>query len=176
MTVGTDKWDQGPFPGSLCISGAIGRFLRGSAEFTDSCVVLAVTHPRGPDSDTNFMSAVSGNPHAAESLSDLWLQGLVPDGSWFATPSGVLPADCLEEGEPGMDLPWLDSIQENLETLADGLALSLDGATSGLLVLATAGDGPFGSTKAFAKCYGNSLACHGALANWRKNTERGSDG
>ena len=173
MTVALDEGGRRP-AGPPSMSVAIANFMTGAAEYCDSAVVVAATHPTGRGSVARSEIKTSGNGYASEVAAAKWLAGELPDGAWFATNAGLVAVGSVDPDfeDPSAPLPWDDAVSRRLEAWADGLAMAADGLYSGLLVVATAGAGPFGSTKTVSRAYGNSFACAGVLDAWFERMDK----
>ena len=134
--------------------------MRATGEFCESMVVVLVGTPSGPTGHTIFEAAATGNPYANAELCWLWLDGKIPTGSWYVSTAGLLSD---EEGDP---VPWEDGVSEQLANWSEFFIETVGIDASGVVILATAGDGPSGTTQTYCRVFGNSLACTGAMRNW----------
>jgi hypothetical protein len=164
MTAKTNKPAQ-------TLSEVVKEFFALTSEFADSAMVVLVPHPI-PNQNTPHLVAIHGNPYAFMHLSGLYVNGQLPDGSWYAGPGGVATAasvygELCEEIDlsPDDGAVWADVISDAVEQNIMGLAASL-GPCSGLLVLATCGEGPPGNVPLVVRSFGNTMAIAGAVSQW----------
>ena len=164
MNPGTRE-GRDPPSGTAYVEHVVDRFLELASEHFDSALVLIVGHPEGHSDTTRFAARAAGNPYDSQALRDAWLDGNVPNGRWLSLPSGAATLD------DGGGYGWTDGSGRELELMSNAMAEELSDWSEGILVLATCGEGPEGTTKTWAMAYGNSLACAGALATWIRSTD-----
>ena len=160
MSVEVDKaWGDAPAkqPGVVRM---LERFLDLSAEFHDSILVVATSHPSGDNNTSQRAVLGSGNAYARDGLVSAYLEGVVPDGAWYVGPCGLL------SDADGSPQEWDDAVSTALWDKCVALEYALRPHASGLLVLATCGGGPVGTTKVLARATGNSLSVAAALSEW----------
>ena len=159
--------EEEAFPGSSLVDRMLRAYFSCVTEFVESLIVVAVAPPAFGKSP--YAVRVYGSVLASEYLARAWTEGQVQEGEWYLVPSGCLGA-CAEDGVPA-PLAWEDAMSRKIVSLSDGLYAELAPVLEGLLVLATSGGGPNGSTKVVVKAYGNGMSTCGALARWLDDRE-----
>lgn len=167
------KGGKEPFPGSSEANRALDAFCSDASEFCDSLAVVVVSSATPEEGQTHSTVRLRGNANAAHAALSAWHSGAVMDGSWYVGPQGTMSIGEVFPDSPdaGFPLPWADSIRDELYKATAVLEYRLDGAQAGVLVVATCGEGPGGTTKVFSRAFGNSMACLGAVDTWLSREE-----
>ena len=168
MGVDVDKVWEGTPTGPPAVVRMLDQFRASVVEFCDSLIVVATSHPAGPRETTQRVVVASGNAYARDGLVEAYLDGQAPDGAWYAVPGGLL-------AHLGSPLPWDDAVSASFWDLCEALEETMAPYVSGMVILATCGEGPSGSTKVVVRASGNSISATNAMAQWRAELTKDSE-